>query len=84
MAAKIRSACDPSAGKHTLDDVTEQGSPSVESAELKEDRGLLRAAPSKQTIDSVDDWIRCQRGPRRPQYPKDGREVPDAPSVMER
>lgn len=89
MAAKIRSACDPSANPkltHTLDDVTGKGDPSVENPlNAKKIEAFCAQHTSKQTIDSVDDWIRCQRGAAEAAASsKMAAKFPDAPSVMEK
>jgi hypothetical protein len=89
MAAKIRTACDPSANPkltHTLDDVTGKGAPSVESPlNTKKIESFCAQHTAKQTIDSVDDWIRCQRlAAESAASAKLAAKFPDAPSVMEK
>ena len=87
MAARIRTACDPSANPklaHTLDDVTGKGSPSVENPlNAKKIEAFCAQYTSKQTIDSVDDWIRCQRmAAEAAASSKMAAKFPDAPNVM--
>ena len=87
MAAKITSACDPSANPklaHTLDDVTGKGSPSVENPlNAKKIEAFCAQHTLKQTIDTVADWIRCQRGAAEAAAAsKMAAKFPDAPNVM--
>lgn len=87
MTAKIRTACDPSANPkltHTLDDVTGKGAPSVESPlNTKKIEPFCAQYTSKQTIDSIDDWIRCQRrAAEAAASSKLAAKFPDAPNVM--
>lgn len=89
MAAKIALACDPQANpklKHTLDDVTGKGDPSVENPlNAKKIEAFCAQHTSKQTIDTVADWIRCQRGAAEAAASsKLAAKFPDAPSVMEK
>ncbi|MBY0279807.1 hypothetical protein K2Z84_31110 [Candidatus Binatia bacterium] len=89
MAAKIMAACDPSANPkltHTLDDVTGKGAPSVESPlNAKKIEAFCAQHTLKQTIDTVADWIRCQRGAAEAAASsKMAAKFPDAPSVMEK
>ena len=88
-AASIRTACDPSANPkltHTLDDVTGKGAPSVESPlNTKKIESFCAQHTSKSTIDSVDDWIRCQRkAAEAAASSKMAAKFPDAPNVMEK
>ena len=89
MTAKIRTACDPSANPkltHTLDDVTGKGAPSVENPlNAKKIEAFCAQYTAKQTIDSVDDWIRCQRrAAEAAASSKMAAKFPDAPNVMEK
>ena len=89
MAARIRTACDPSANPkltHTLDDVTGKGDPSVENPlNAKKIEAFCAQHTSKQTIDSVDDWIRCQRmAAEAAASSKMAAKFPDAPNVMQK
>jgi hypothetical protein len=89
MAGKIRAACDPSANPkltHTLDDVTGKGAPSVENPlNAKKIELFCAQYTAKQTIDSVDDWIRCQRrSAEAAASSKMAAKFPDAPLVMEK
>lgn len=89
MAAKIALACDPSANPklmHTLDDVTGKGAPSVESPlNAKKIEAFCAQYTLKQTIDTVGDWIRCQRGAAESAASsKMAAKFPDAPSVMQK
>ncbi len=88
MAAKITLACDPQANPklvHTLDDVTGKGAPSVESPlNAKKIEAFCAQYTLKQTIDTVGDWIRCQRGAAESAASaKMAAKFPDASSVME-
>lgn len=89
MAAKIALACDPSVNPrlvHTLDDVTGKGAPSVESPlNAKKIEAFCAQHTLKQTIDTVGDWIRCQRGAAEAAASsKMAAKFPDAPSVIEK
>lgn len=89
MAAKITLACDPAANPklmHTLDDVTGKGAPSVESPlNAKKIEAFCAQHTLKQTIDTVGDWIRCQRGAAESAASsKMAAKFPDAPGVMEK
>jgi hypothetical protein len=89
MAAKIALACDPSANPklvHTLDDVTGKGAPSVESPlNTKKIEAFCAQHTFKQTIDTIGDWIRCQKGAAESAAgSKMAAKFPDAPSVMDK
>jgi hypothetical protein len=89
MAAKIALACDPSANPkltHTLDDVTGKGAPSVESPlNTKKIEAFCAQYTSRQTIETVADWIRCQKGAAESAASsKMAAKFPDAPSVMDK
>jgi len=89
MAAKVALACDPSVNPslaHTLDDVTGKGTPSVESPlNAKKIELFCEQHTFKQTIDTVADWIQCQRGAAEAAASsKMAAKFPDASSVMEK
>ncbi len=89
MAAKITLACDPSANPklaHSLDDVTGKGAPSVESPlNAKKIEAFCSQHTLKQTIDTVGDWIRCQKGAAESAASsKMAAKFPDAPGVMDK
>ena len=89
MAAKIALACDPSVNpklRHTLDDVTGKGAPSVESPlNAKKIEAFCAQYTSRQTIETVADWIRCQKGAAEAAASsKMAAKFPDAPAVIDK
>ena len=66
--------------------MTGKGAPSVESPlNTKKIESFCAQHTSKSTIDSVDDWIRCQRkAAEAAASSKMAAKFPDAPNVMEK